>query len=66
MFPLLQEIVIVGYKPSSVQSSLQNDIDHQTLRKECLRVARKLAEVKIPEWSESDMEFAVPMKFALK
>ena len=64
--PLLQEIVIIGYKPASVQNSLQNDIDHQTLRKECLRVARKLAEVKIPEWSESDMEFAVPMKFVLK
>jgi len=68
--PLLEEIVIIGYKPSKGQGSAMSEKatgnEHPTLKTECLRVANKLPEVKIPEWNEKDMEFAVAFKFSLK
>lgn len=67
--PFLQEIVIVGYKPSPGEiaaDKLTSGNDHQLLKTECLRIANKLSEVKVPEWSEHDMEFAIPIKFILK
>lgn len=66
--PFLQQIVIVGYKPSAGKST-QKDIagkDHLALKTECLRMANKLNEIKVPEWNEHDMEFAIPFKFTLK
>ena len=68
--PFLGEIVIVGYKPSPGQGVNKNEKvngnEHLALRTECLRVANKLAEVKIPEWKDKDAEFAIPIKFILK
>jgi hypothetical protein len=68
--PLLPEIVIVGYKPSGGTSLANSEKatanEHQTLKTECLRVANKLSEVKIPEWKDKNMEFAVAFKFTLK
>jgi hypothetical protein len=67
--PLLNEIVIVGYKPSTGSSAAKSGKttgnEHPTLKTECLRVANKLMEVKIPEWKDKDMEFAIPFKFTL-
>jgi hypothetical protein len=68
--PLLNEMVIVGYKPSiglsaaKIERTTSNK--HLTLKTECLRVANKLKEIKIPEWKDKDMEFAIPFKFTLK
>jgi bla regulator protein blaR1 len=68
--PLLPEIVIVGYKLSggtSVAHSIKaTSNEHPTLKTECLRVTNTLSEVKIPEWKDRDMEFAIQFKFALK
>lgn len=67
--PFLQEIVIVGYKPSHGETAADKTTegnDHQSLKTECIRIANKLPEVKVPEWGEHDMEFAIPIKFILK
>lgn len=68
--PLLPEIVIIGYKPSggtsAVKSTKANSKEHSALKTECLRVTNTLSEVKIPEWNEKDIEFAIQFKFALK
>jgi hypothetical protein len=64
--PFSQEIVIVAYKPSAGKIAEVTGKDHQALRTECLRMANKLNEVKVPEWNERDMEFAIPFKFILK
>lgn len=68
--PLLPEIVIVGYKPAGGTGVAKNEKsisnEHPTLKAECLRVTNKLSEVKIPEWKDKDMEFAVLFKFVLK
>jgi hypothetical protein len=68
--PLLPEIVIVGYKPSSGQGIAKNEKssgnEHLALKSESLRMANKLAEVKLPEWKDKDMEFAIPIRFTLK
>ena len=68
--PLLPEIVIVGYKPSggtsATKSTKATSNEHPTLKTECLRVTNTLSDVKIPEWKDKDMEFAIQFKFALK
>jgi hypothetical protein len=68
--PFLEEIVILGYKPSPGQLIVKNGKpggnEHQALKTECLRMANKLAEVNIPEWKDKDMEFAIPIKFVIK
>ena len=68
--PLLNEMVIVGYKPSIGLSTAKfartTSNEHLTLKTECLRVTNKLKDVKIPEWNENDLEFAIPFKFTLK
>jgi len=68
--PLLPEIVIVGYKPSggtsAAISTKATSNEHPTLKAECLRVTNTLSDVKIPEWNDKDMEFAIQFKFALK
>lgn len=68
--PLLPEIVIVGYKPSGgtsvAKSTKATSNEHPTLKTECVRVTNTLSDVKIPEWNDKDMEFAIQFKFALK
>jgi len=68
--PFLKEIVILGYKPSTgptaARSEKSSGNEHPALKTECLRIANKLMEVKIPEWKDKDMEFAVEFKFILK
>ena len=66
--PFLPEIVIVGYKPASGQAVVKNEKsnEHLALKTESLRMANKLAEAKVPEWKDKDMEFAIPIRFTLK
>jgi len=66
--PLLPEIIIVGYKGSTGTSagSKSTGNDHSLLKAESLRVANNLAEVKIAEWKDKDIEFAVKFIFTLK
>lgn len=68
--PRLPEIVIVGYKPSgetsSAKSTKANSNEYLTLRSESLRVANTLSDIKIPEWNDKDMEFAIQFKFLLQ
>jgi hypothetical protein len=68
--PLLDEIVIIGYKPTTGAGASRSDKatgnEHPALKTECLRVANKLPEVKITEWMDKDMEFAIAFKFSLK
>ena len=65
--PLMDEVVIAGYKPSSagnINSKSAND--HAILKAECLRVAGRIGSLDIPEFKEKDIEFALPFKFLLK
>jgi len=68
--PFISELVIVGYKPSAGQTSVNGNSvassDHPLLKTESIRVAGKLTEIAIPEWKDKDMEFAIPLKFVLK
>jgi TonB family protein len=68
--PFISEVVIVGYNPSSGQTTTSSKIvasaDHPSLKTESVRVAGKLNEISIPEWKEKDIEFAIPIKFILK
>jgi len=68
--PVLNEVDIVGYKPSTGQKETGNEKtkgnEHLALRNECLRISKKLPETNIPEWKNKDMEFALEFKFILK
>ena len=68
--PLLEEVVITGYKSTSEKSSTNSfkavSTDHHSLSAECLRVANKLTANEIPDWKDKDMEFALAFKFILK
>ena len=67
--PMMDEIVVVGYKPLSVENVDNNSKstnDHPLLKAECLRVAGKIGSLDIPEFKEKDMEFALAFKFMLK
>jgi hypothetical protein len=62
--PFLPEVVIVGYKPLAIQSS--GGKEHSALKTECQRVANRLSELKIPEWKDKDVEFAITYNFVLR
>lgn len=65
--PMMDEVVIVGYKPTSTGIINNNPgNDHIMLKTECLRVAGKIGGLDIPEFKEKDIEFALPFKFVLK
>lgn len=68
--PMLNEVVIVGYKLGSGQKTTNNNkaakSDHPELKVECLRVANKLGNCEIPEWQNKNMEFAIAFNFKLK
>jgi beta-lactamase regulating signal transducer with metallopeptidase domain len=67
--PMMDEIVVVGYKPSSIENADNNSNltnDHPQLKAECLRLAGKIGSLDIPEFKEKDMEFALAFKFILK
>jgi beta-lactamase regulating signal transducer with metallopeptidase domain len=67
--PMMDEVVVTGYKPSSAKSgnagSNPSD-DHPVLKAECLRIAGQIGSLDIPELKEKDMEFALAFKFILK
>jgi len=68
--PFLNEIVIVGHKPSvgvsasKIEKTSSNE--HLLLKTACLSATNKLKEIKIQEWRDKDLEFAIPFKFTLK
>lgn len=68
--PVLNEVVIAGYKPSPGQKETGSEKtkgnEHLALRTECLRISNKLPDINIPEWKTKDMEFALEFKFILK
>jgi len=67
--PMMDEIVVVGKKPSSVEKADNNSKttnDHQLLKAECLRIAGKIGSLNIPEFKEKDIEFALAFKFMLE
>lgn len=68
--PVLNEVVIVGYKPSAGQEASKTvkttDNEHLSLKTECLRVVNNLGSVDIPEWKDKNMDFALAFKFILK
>ena len=67
--PILDEVVIVAYKTAG-QSVTKSDkgtgVEHPFLKNECVRIAKKLAEIDIPEWKEKNMEFTLSFNFLLK
>ena len=67
---VLQEVVIVGYKPIGETSTPAKEKagpnEHSALKTECLRVANLLSVNEIPDWKDKDLEFVVPFKFILK
>lgn len=67
--PMMDEIVVVGYKPSSAENAGNKSkpvSDHPALKAECLRVAGKIGSLDIPEFKEKDIEFALAFRFMLK
>jgi hypothetical protein len=68
--PVLDEVVIVGYRVTSEQSTINTikeaSTGHLSLRTECLRVANKLSINEIPDWKDKDLEFALAFNFILK
>lgn len=69
--PLLSynEIVIVGYglkNPAVNQNVKTEKTDLTLLINEGIRVAKMVGSVKIPEWEDKDMEFAISFNFQLK
>lgn len=68
--PFWQEVVIVAYKPSAGTSATNGEKTtgnvHPTLKDESLLVANRLSELKLPEWKDKNMEFAIAFKFTLQ
>jgi hypothetical protein len=65
--PLMDEVVIAGYKPSSAgNENIKPANDHAILKAECLRVAGRIGSLDIPEFKEKDIEFALPFKFIIR
>jgi len=65
--PLMDEVVIAGYKPSSAGNvNIKPANDHAILKAECLRVAGRIGSLDIPEFKEKDIEFALPFKFIIR
>jgi TonB-dependent SusC/RagA subfamily outer membrane receptor len=69
--PLLSfnEIVIAGYglkNPAATRYVKAEKTDLSLLTNEGIRVAKTLGSVKIPEWENMDMEFAISFNFTLK
>ncbi len=67
--PMMDEIVVVGYKPSSAENAGNKSKpadDHPALKAECLRIAGKIGSLDIPEFKEKDIEFALAFKFMLE
>jgi TonB family protein len=68
--PVLNEIVVAGHNsadaPRVSGSKNASENDHQSLKNECLRVARKLTVNEVPEWKDFNVEFALAFKFVLK
>jgi len=63
--PLMDEIVIVGYKPASPSGNDETK-DHLKLKAESLRVANELVTLNIPEWKDKNMAFVMKFTFTLK
>lgn len=68
--PLLgNEVVVVGYglrNPSEDKNTKAVIKDRSIITNEGVRVANMLGSVKIPEWEDNDMEFAISFNFTLK
>jgi TonB-dependent SusC/RagA subfamily outer membrane receptor len=69
--PLLSfnEVVIVGYglkNPAGTLNQKTEKTDLTLLTDEGVRVAKMLGSVKVPEWENGDLEFAISFSFQLK
>lgn len=66
--PIMDEVSIVAIAPGQSVAKGEKVIadEHPFLKKECLRIAKKLTEVSIPEWKDKNMEFALAFNFILK
>lgn len=62
---LLQEVVVTGYLKNG-NSNNKVSTDTKLLEKECLRVAKLVTEIEIPEWKEGEIEFTIPIIFQLR
>lgn len=66
---LLQTVIVTGYGASSETNpgtKPSKNKNFKLLQKECLRIAKRLAEVQIPEWKESEVEFTFEVVFLLR
>jgi TonB family protein len=69
--PVMKEVIIVGYNPSTglqgppVKANTTSK-DRKVLQTECIRVAKNLSKLNLPEWKDKDMEFVLSFKFILK
>ncbi len=66
---LLQTVVVTGYGASSETNSGTKpgrDKNFKLLQKECLRIAKRLSELQIPEWQENEVEFTFEVVFHLR
>lgn len=66
---LLQTVVVTGYGANSETNSGTKpgrDKNFKLLQKECLRIAKRLSELQIPEWQENEVEFTFEVVFQLR
>ena len=70
MAPLVDEVVITGFSKYKLGKNKKHtgDVikDLSMLENEALRVCKMLESLKIPEWQDKGMEFAIPFAFQLK
>lgn len=65
--PMLQDIVVVGYKnKNSASAQSTPNTDHKAIADELVRVAKTLSGLENPEWKNLTAEFAIPVNFTLR
>jgi hypothetical protein len=70
--PLIQEVVIVGYSDNLKNGNgkelvtTNTKISGDNLSEECLRVARLIESLDLPEWKDKDLDFTLVINFVLK
>ncbi len=62
---ILNEIVVVAYakNPDTNKKGRKNT---KPLENECLRVAKLVTDIQIPEWKEKEVEFTIPIIFKVR
>lgn len=62
---ILNEIVVIAYAKNPIVNK-KGRKNTKSLEDECLRVAKLVTDIQIPEWKEGEVEFTIPVIFQLR